>query len=91
MPPLRLDLRFRGRVQGVGFRARARGVALRFAVGGWVRNEADGSVRCVVEGEESSVRAFEKTLHAEMSRYIETIDAIRATPMGDFSAFTVES
>ena len=48
----------RGRVQGVGFRhftamaARAHGVA------GWVRNEADGSVRGEVEGEDAAVQAF---------------------------------
>src|SRR5689334_9970767 len=47
---VRLEARVRGRVQGVGFRAfvweRARGLGL----GGYVRNEWDGSVLVVAEG-----------------------------------------
>ncbi|NNM27707.1 MAG: acylphosphatase, partial [Phycisphaerales bacterium] len=42
---------FRGRVQGVFFRATTRALAQDYAVTGWGRNEADGSVRCVVEGD----------------------------------------
>ncbi|MCE9584252.1 MAG: acylphosphatase [Planctomycetes bacterium] len=90
MPPLRLELRFHGRVQGVGFRARAKNAAERFGVAGWVRNEADGSVACVAEGEDTAVREFHKALSTEMSRYIENIEAVDARPRGDFSSFTVE-
>src|SRR5262245_4151279 len=40
----RRQIRFHGRVQGVGFRVTARAIADEFAVSGWVRNEPDGTV-----------------------------------------------
>lgn len=52
---VRREVVYTGRVQGVGFRATARSVAAGFAVTGWVRNEADGSVRLQVQGEPAEV------------------------------------
>jgi len=42
---------FRGRVQGVGFRAHVEDVAARTLVGGWVRNRRDGTVEAVFVGD----------------------------------------
>jgi acylphosphatase len=42
-------------VQGVWYRESCRQVADRLGVSGWVRNEPDGSVVAVVEGEEAAV------------------------------------
>lgn len=47
--PRRLRLRVRGAVQGVGFRPFAYGVAARFGLSGFVRNDADG-VLLEIEG-----------------------------------------
>lgn len=44
-----------GRVQGVFFRASTQKEALALGVKGWVRNEKDGSVRIVVEGDAQNV------------------------------------
>jgi acylphosphatase len=44
-----------GRVQGVSFRWYARQEAERLGVRGWVRNDPDGSVTALVEGEETAV------------------------------------
>ncbi len=46
----RLEAVVRGRVQGVGFRYFVLREATRLGLGGWVANEADGTVRCVAEG-----------------------------------------
>lgn len=62
---------FRGRVQGVGFRATTRGIARGFAVTGWVRNEADGSVRLEVQGDRGEIEAFLAELRRALSRNIE--------------------
>ena len=47
---VRLDATVVGRVQGVGYRFHVRRLALDLGLVGWVANQADGSVRCVVEG-----------------------------------------
>ena len=47
----RYDVTFTGHVQGVGFRWTTCRVAKRYDVNGWVRNESDGTVRCVAEGD----------------------------------------
>ena len=44
-----------GKVQGVGFRAWTQGEARARGLRGWVRNEADGSVRAVLSGPEQAV------------------------------------
>jgi hydrogenase maturation protein HypF len=48
----RLRLRLRGAVQGVGFRPFAYGLAARFSLGGFVRNDAQGVI-LEVEGEQA--------------------------------------
>lgn len=49
---------YRGRVQGVGFRATVRGIARGYAVRGWVRNLADGGVELLAAGPDEAVNAF---------------------------------
>nr|GGH93962.1 acylphosphatase [Aquisalinus luteolus] len=47
--------RITGKVQGVSYRAWTRGEAMARGLNGWVRNEADGSVRAVFSGSEDMV------------------------------------
>ncbi len=47
---MRKKLIFSGNVQGVGFRAISRHAARKFHVQGWVRNNSDGTVTLVLEG-----------------------------------------
>jgi acylphosphatase len=51
----RVQVRIRGQVQGVFFRAEARARAESLGVAGWVRNAEDGSVEAVFEGDERRV------------------------------------
>ena len=44
-----------GRVQGVGYRDSCRYEAVAAGVAGWVRNNWDGSVEAVIEGESAGV------------------------------------
>ena len=48
---------FRGRVQGVGFRAFVEEVATRKGLEGWVRNRRTGTVEAVLSGDAEAVDA----------------------------------
>jgi acylphosphatase len=56
--PVRIDATVIGRVQGVGFRWFALDAATQLRLTGWVRNEADGTVRCVAEGPREALEAL---------------------------------
>jgi acylphosphatase len=58
MADVRLTVRVRGRVQGVGFRWWTRAVALDLGVAGWATNLPDGSVEIVAEGSEERCRTL---------------------------------
>jgi acylphosphatase len=67
---IRRQVRYTGRVQGVGFRAAARGVARLHPVTGWVRNEPDGSVLMEVQGSAAAVDAVLAGITERMGRNI---------------------
>lgn len=66
----RRRIQFKGRVQGVGFRATTRLIAAEFAVSGWVRNEPDGSVVAEVQGDGAEIDRFLGAVAARMGRFI---------------------
>lgn len=66
----RRQIRFRGRVQGVGFRATARAVAVGFPVSGWIQNEADGTVLMEVQGPAAAVGAFLAAFREHYQRHV---------------------
>lgn len=47
-----------GKVQGVFFRASSQDKAEELGITGWVKNEADGSVRIEAEGPEDKLQSF---------------------------------
>ncbi len=65
---IRRHIVFRGRVQGVGFRYRARQAAGLYGCTGWVRNEWDGSVRMEIQGRETDIDRV--ILALEQGRYV---------------------
>lgn len=62
---------FQGRVQGVGFRMRARTAAQRHPVTGWVRNEPDGTVMLEAQGTEADLDAFLNDLRKQTAGLVE--------------------
>ena len=73
----REHVRFTGRVQGVGFRMTVQRLASEHPVAGWVRNEPDGSVSCLVEATQAGVNAFIRSIEEVMQGYI---DGVERTP-----------
>lgn len=80
---------FRGRVQGVGFRAACASLSGRFVVTGWVRNEPDGSVRLEAQGPGDEIDAFVHAILAELGDYVGGHDAAPATLVEDEAGFEV--
>ena len=65
---------FRGRVQGVGFRAFVEDEAARTGVEGWVRNRRDGTVEALFAGD---VEAVEDTIAAcRKGAYAARVDGV---------------
>jgi len=57
MAAIRAAVRVSGRVQGVWFRQSTKQTAESHGVNGWVRNNPDGSVEAIFEGENNAVQA----------------------------------
>jgi acylphosphatase len=77
-----------GRVQGVGFRWWTRRTAVELGVGGWVRNEGDGSVVVHAVGSADSLGRLEEALRrGPMGGRVDQLESIPpagALEMGDF-------
>ncbi len=61
----RAEASFTGKVQGVSFRAFTRRYAIAQNVKGWVRNQPDGSVYAVFEGERVDIEEVLRRLKEE--------------------------
>ena len=85
----RRTVSFRGRVQGVGFRATVESVARSFPVAGWVRNEPDGSVVCVVEGPGTDLDAFIETILHRRRDFITEHRVEQSAATGAYRAFEI--
>jgi acylphosphatase len=73
---------YSGRVQGVGFRYTAQGLATGHPIAGYVRNLPSGEVELVAEGEESIVEAFLASVAQHMAGYISNTKVEDAAPSG---------
>jgi acylphosphatase len=85
----RYDVTFTGSVQGVGFRWTTCRVAQRFDVNGWVRNEPDGTVRCVAEGDRQQLDKFVAAVQSAMAGNIDDTRITPDTPRGDLNNFGI--
>lgn len=72
---VRKRFRFTGRVQGVGFRTRAKYAARGMYITGWVKNERDGAVVMEVQGAGKAIDQMLITINR--SNYI-CIDSIES-------------
>ncbi len=82
----------RGRVQGVGYRVFAARAAMAGGLGGWVANEPDGSVRCVVEGPEPLVETFLRELaRGPLGSEVAAVEVARRPPGGGFTRFEIRT
>jgi len=80
---------FIGRVQGVGFRHATKMQSRAYEVYGYVRNNKDGSVELVLEGDREEVKAFILSVQQRMNGVIEQTNTTCGIPSGEFTEFSV--
>lgn len=85
----RVEVRFEGRVQGVGFRYATVRIASRFSVRGFIRNLPGGAVELVAEGEAGEVENFLGEVEKAMCESIDRTDVQRTAARGEFSRFEI--
>jgi acylphosphatase len=85
----RREVHFSGRVQGVGFRYTARGLAERYGLLGYVQNLPDGRVLLVAEGPTANWDRLLATLAEEMDRFIHSTDVKVRPATGEFVQFEI--
>jgi acylphosphatase len=88
---LRITARVTGRVQGVGYRSFVTACARETDVSGFVRNEADGSVVIIAEGDGYAVARFRRMLKAPGDPLIrvDTLEVTATGADGEFSGFGI--
>ena len=89
---VRLDVTIRGRVQGVGFRYFVLREAWGMTLDGWVANEADGSVRCVAEGDRATLEELLETIRrGPAGARVESVQAAWMPAAGGLNGFAVKT
>ena len=86
----RVNLKIYGRVQGVFFRDSCRREAQKLGLSGFARNEPDGTVQIIAEGEEKNLQELilwckEGPEHAK----VEKVEAEWQEPTGEFNGFAI--
>jgi acylphosphatase len=66
---------FTGHVQGVGFRSQVLDLAKGFDITGWIRNEPDGNVTLLAQGEANEVQTFVREVQSELRCFIKKTEA----------------
>ena len=86
----RVRLIIRGRVQGVWYQGSAQEIARRLGLTGWVRNQIDGSVELVAEGESSALNALKAWCREgpPLAR-VQEVQEEQITPCGEPGSFEV--
>ena len=88
--PSRAQIRIRGRVQGVYYRASMVQEAHKARLCGWVRNREDGSVEAVAEGTRAAIESLLAwCLQGPPGARVERVDVTWADATGEFSGFVI--
>lgn len=81
-----------GRVQGVMFRHNTAKIAEKADVKGWVRNNPDGSVEAVFEGEEGDlVKVLTWCRKGTIGSNVDRVDVTEEDYKGEFDEFHISS
>lgn len=86
----RVQVKFEGHVQGVGFRYTTRIIADGFQISGYVKNLPDGSVEVVAEGEKQELELFlNEILASRLSSCISNHRVVWQDSKSEFEGFDI--
>lgn len=80
---IRQQIRFYGRVQGVGFRYTAQYAAQSFNLTGWVFNDDDGSVLMEIQGDGANIKRMVERLDSDRFIRIDNMEK-KIIPVDEF-------
>jgi len=90
MTKQRLRLFVKGKVQGVFFRQALKVMAKKNNVSGWVKNQKNGRVEAILEGEDLDVSSIVEWCHGgPANARVEDIEIRNEKYKGEFSKFEV--
>jgi len=88
----RVHIKITGNVQGVFFRGHTSHIAQKLSLTGWVRNDADGSVEIVAEGEKESLEKLVAWCREGPSfANVEDVEVSWEEATGEFLRFEVKT
>lgn len=80
----------KGDVHNVGFRAMTRHRARKIGVNGWVKNNTDGTVEALFEGDDEKVNdMIEWCRKGPPTSYVEDVDVAEEKYSGEFKSFEI--
>ena len=80
---------YHGRVQGVGFRVSMAHIARKFAVEGFVRNLADGTVELLAQGPADEVQRFLAAIATQFQANLTRTEEVIVTQDATATGFTI--
>jgi len=87
----RVKIVVRGLVQGVGFRAYILNIARSLGLNGFVKNQFDGSVLIVAEGEEGKLRKLvDAAARGPPAAIVESVEVVYEDYKGDLPRFRID-
>jgi acylphosphatase len=89
---IRAEVIVSGRVQGVWFRQSTYNIATKLGLTGWCRNNPDGTVSAVFEGEESAVKtALEWCKNGPELARVDQVQVKLAPATNEFEKFDIQA
>lgn len=86
----RIHVVISGRVQGIFFRHNTKKIADKLNIKGWVKNNWDGTVEAVFEGENDSVDKIVNWCHkGPIGAKVEKVDIKEEKYKGEFKEFSI--
>lgn len=86
----RYEITVTGDVQGVFYRHHAMKKAKDLGIKGWIRNEADGSTRMMVEGDNDALKEFvDWTWEGSPMSDVSNVDVEERDYTGEFESFEI--